>query len=256
LNEGEKIYDGNPAEAIQLFMQLHGAKRAESIRTMEVNEAKFAEDVVIRPMKLDMPVNIAKPNNWPAIEFFQNKSILGLQGKGKVELLRLAVLDDEGQPTLVFKQGDRMNIYCEFLLKKDIETPLVNVELRDKLNLLIHAKNAIQNRALLPSKAKRGDIVFYSQNIVLNIAPKRYVVNLYSIVLSSQANNQLVWKGPDDVKNRSKHLWRLDRAFAITVLPRYGEDIEILHGGLCDLPGESTLRIVSKGIRKKVKNRT
>jgi lipopolysaccharide transport system ATP-binding protein len=244
LNEGEKIFDGNPGEAIRLFMQLRGEKRADAIRKMELGETNMAQKAA-RPLRLTNAAGIINPQNWPPDDSFQYRLFPNLRGRNKADLLRLAVLNDAGEPSLVFKQGDRMNIYFEFRLKRDIETLLVNVEIRDRLNLLIHAKNAIQNQAALPAKVLRGDVVFYSQNIVLNIAPGTYVINLNSLVLPTQAKDRLEVKGYRTMKHPAMRLWRLDRAFAIVVQPRYGEDIEMMHGGLCNLPGESVFWVNS-----------
>lgn len=126
-----------------------------------------------------------------------------------------------------------------------MENPVVHVEIRDQFNLLIHSKNAIQNHASLPPKVSQGEVIFYRQSIVLNIAPGSYVINLKSLTLPAQANDHLEIKGYDIMTDHAVRLWRLDRAFAIVVQPRYGEDLEILHGGLCDLPGESVFWVES-----------
>jgi ABC-type polysaccharide/polyol phosphate transport system ATPase subunit len=237
LNEGQKIFDGNPGEAIRLFMQLRGEKRAAAIRNMEWGEAQVTERV-FRATQVSN-VTTLNPGHWPARELFQYQSFPKLQGKGRVEMLRLAVLNDQNEPTLVFKQGERINIYSEFQLKQDIESPLINVEIRDKFNLLIHAKNAIQNQTVLPERVSRGSRVLYYQNIVLNIAAGVYVVNLRGTILPSQGSDRLETRGYGTLAGNRTPLWKLDRAFAIVVEPRYGEDIEIPHGGLCNLPGES-----------------
>jgi hypothetical protein len=158
----------------------------------------------------------------------------------------LAVLNDQGEPVQVFKQGERLHIYCEFQLKEDIDTPVINVEIRDRLNLLVHSKNSIQNHTESPSVGLRGEIVHYHQSIVLNLSADNYVINLDCFSLPQNEGKPLEKTGFQALSAGSvNRLWRLDQAFAIAILPGYGEQAESLHGGLCDLPGEGRMQIGS-----------
>jgi muconolactone delta-isomerase len=50
------------------------------------------------------------------------------------------------------------------------------------------------------------------------------------------------------VKNENfDRVWRLAGAFAIAVLPAIGENLELLHGGLCDQPGSGVMQVISTG---------
>jgi lipopolysaccharide transport system ATP-binding protein len=245
LNEGEKLFDGKPDEAIRMYMQLRGEKRAEAVKKLEMGEEDI--ETLAPPAKRAKHSMVIRPQDWPPQKVFRYVDFPELRGKGKVEFQRLAVLNDQGKPAVSFKQGDRMHIYCEFRLKQDIEAPVMNVEIRDKFNLLLHAKNAIQNRAELPPAVSRGDMVHCYQNITLNIAPGNYVIHLNSTVLQAKSQSRLEKRGHRGLQGTVAHLWQLERAFAISVLPRHGEELEVLHGGLCDLPGESLIRVVSAG---------
>jgi lipopolysaccharide transport system ATP-binding protein len=246
LNEGEKIFDGKPDEAIRMYMQLRGEKRARAVTKLGMEEEEDVQ-MSVPPAKRAKRSMVVRPQDWPPRKVFRYVDFPELRGKGRVEFQRLAVLNDQGKPAVSFKQGDRMHIYCEFRLKQDIEAPVMNVEIRDTLNLLLHAKNAIQNRAELPPAVSRGDTVHYYQNITLNIAPGNYVIHLNSTVLQAKSQSRLEKRAHRGLQGTVAHLWQLERAFAISVLPRHGEELEVLHGGLCDLPGESLIRVVSAG---------
>jgi lipopolysaccharide transport system ATP-binding protein len=245
LNEGEKKFEGKPDEAIRLFMRLHGDKQAEAIQKEVVDEEDDGVQSPAQPEGWKKRSSIIpRPDNWPPEEVFHYTSFPELRGKGRVDFRRLAVLNDQGEPALVFKQGDRMHIYCEFCLKRDIEMPVMSVEVRDKFNLLVHAKNTIQNRAELPAAVARGEVVHSYQGVTLNLAPGNYIIHLYSTVLPGNAQDRLERKGHQNLANNTEHLWRLERAFAVSVQPRFDEDLEVLHGGLCDLPGESMVYVL------------
>jgi hypothetical protein len=40
------------------------------------------------------------------------------------------------------------------------------------------------------------------------------------------------------------HLCRVEQAGVFVVMPRYGERLKQLHGGLCDLPGSCQMQLV------------
>ena len=163
-------------------------------------------------------------------------------------MMRLAVLNYQGQPESMFKHGDRLNTYCEFQLKHDIEMPVLTAEIRDPLNLLVHAKSSIQNRTKSPGAVTRGDVVRYRQTITLGVAPGNYVFNLECTTVPGGDSLTLEKLGHTAAKGEVTRVWRLDGAFAISVSPRHGEELELLHGGLCDLPGEAQMQVIPVGM--------
>lgn len=248
LNEGEKVFDGQPDEAIRLYMQLRGEKRAEAVKKLWMEDEEEVLALSPFPEKRTKPVSTIRPQNWPSDDVFKHKSFPEFRGRGKVDFHRLAVLNDKGDPTLLFKQGDRMHVYCEFSVKQDIDSPVLNIEIRDKFNLLVHAKNTIQNRAVIPNSVSRGGVVHCYQSITLNIAPGNYVINLSCINFLQNSQNYSEKNSHHDFREVTPILWRLDRAFAVAVQLRHGEDFELLHGGLCDLPGESMVQVIFEGM--------
>ena len=162
-------------------------------------------------------------------------------------MMRMAVLNENGEPTLVFKQGERLHIYCEFQMRQDINLPVINIEIRDKFNLLVHAKNTIQNHTPAPESVSRGDVIHYYQNITLGFAPGNYVINMECASVEKGKTIKSL-KSSSLVKNENfDRVWRLGGAFAIAVLPAIGENLELLHGGLCDQPGSGVMQVISTG---------
>lgn len=242
LNRGEKIFDGNPVEATHLYLQIRGEQRAETIKRLDMDEEGDSLDQ-IRAAYSSQQGEKDRPASWPAATLFKDVSFSSLvMGKARVGFLRLAVLNDRGEAASTFAQGDRLHLYCEFQLKQDIDTPVITVEIRDGLNLLVHSKSSIQNRAVAPESVLAGEVIRYHQIISLNIAPANYVFNLDCRALSKEEMAGIQKLGHLEAGER-KRVWRLDGAFAIAVQPRYGEDLEVLHGGLCNLPGEASFQI-------------
>lgn len=246
LNEGKKVFDGDPLEATRVYLQVRGEKRADAIKELEMDEeGEMFDQVAARPTFANQSgVEIS----WPSDDAFRFTSFSKLSGKARANLLRLAVLNDRGEPESMFKQGDRLHIYYEFQMKQDIEMPVLSAEIRDPLNLLVHAKSSIQNRTNAPSAVGRGDVVRYHQVIKLGIAPGNYVFNLECTTVPGGSSLTLEKLGHAAAKDEISRVWRLDGAFAISISPRHGEELELLHGGLCDLPGEGQMQVIPSSL--------
>lgn len=251
LNEGKKVFDGDPLEATRVYLQVRGEKRADAVKELELDEEGDVFDQVVQGSLTPPPADPSPAGAeipWPAADAFRFTSFAKVRGKARANLMRLAVLNDRSQPESVFKQGDRVHIYCEFQLKRDIEMPAFTIEIRDPRNLLVHAKSSIQNRTKSPNSVSRGDVVRYHQTIQLGIAPGNYVFNLECTSVSGGETLTLEKLGHAASKGEANRVWRLDGAFAISVSPRHGEELELLHGGLSDLPGEGHMQVVRAGM--------
>jgi lipopolysaccharide transport system ATP-binding protein len=241
LNNGEKIFDGENAEAIRQFLLVHGENRAKTIGRLVLDEEESLPS--LSSGQTDAPVSITELDAWPGDNAFKYNSFPKFRGKGKASLIRMAVMNDQGEPTLVFRQGERLHVYCEFQLKEDVAAPVVNVEIRDRLNLLVHSKNSAQNRAESPSAVSRSGVIRYHQVVTLNLAPDNYVFGLDCFSMPQKDGTPSKKPVFPVAAGNVNRLWRLEQAFAIAILPGYGAQSESLHGGLCDLPGESQMQL-------------
>ncbi|MDD2921818.1 MAG: ABC transporter ATP-binding protein [Anaerolineales bacterium] len=241
LNNGEKLFDGDPNTAVRMFMDLRGAQNAAAAQNV-VSIDQNSD--LANNWSVDKPKTDIRLEAWPPDEAFTLKSFPNLKGKGKINLTRMAVLNDQGQPALVFKQGDRLHLYVEFQLKKDIGMPIINFEIRDPYNLLIHSKSTIQDKTEAPRSVSHGNVVHYYQSVVLDLAPQNYVINLDCFSFSeSDHYTELERQDFGSLVQHMFRLFRLDGAFAIVVTPRFDERMILPYGGLCDLSSETRFQI-------------
>jgi len=248
LEKGEKIFDGDPGKAIRLYLQLRGEQKAKAIGDLQLDEEGSGLDIIPtiigQPAPQKGPIVMQQPPSfWPEDNLFLFRSFPKLRGKGRVNFTRMAVLNDKDKPTLTFEQGEKINIYCEFRLKRDVDVPVFNIEIRDRLNLLIHSKSSIQNGVKVPYLVPQGSVVHYSQSITLNITPGNYIVNISCSFLSKKEYQQLEKTGYRAAIKNMALVWRLDQAFAFGILARSGKKLDVVHGGLCDLPGNGQIQV-------------
>jgi hypothetical protein len=235
LDQGEKRYDGDTADAVRLFMDLRGAQRAKSVQSAVPRVVSVEQ---IMPILSESNIT-STMDGWPQSDAFMFTNFPHLRGRGKVDVTRMAILDDKGTPTTIFKQGERMHLYLEFRLKRDMSKPVINIEIKDSYNLLIHSKNSYQNNANAPFLLSQGSMVHYHQSIVLDLAPKNYVIDLDCFDLTDDIQTELDRPDFGELARRMTRLFRLNQAAAVSISPRFDNILVPPHGGLCNLAGES-----------------
>lgn len=237
LNKGSLIYDGETSKAINMFMHLRGERGIPELQDSLQEEIDEVE-LELGPSKSRLPINHISTNHneaaWPPDSAFTLHSFPKIKGKGRARLIRLAILNDAGEPNLIFRQGDQLHLYLEYELMMDIEMPVTRVEIRDKFNSLIHSKDSQQTNTKVPSSLSKGHIIRWHQTLKLNLAPNNYIFNieLFSMKSSSPSTQKIA-----KLSRQETRLSRLDQAFAIVLTHYNQENLDLLHGGLVDLPG-------------------
>lgn len=236
LNEGQVILDGAPIDAIRKFTQLRG--RAQAIAVADVVSQELLESGISHEEVAKYAAEFTDNQNgqsfWPPANVFQSSSAAGA---GAV-LTRFAVLDDKGNPSMVFKQGETMRLYFEFRLLRPIELPVAQVEIRDERNLLIHSRRSFQEDLKLPRSLPEGYLVRIHYNLRLDLAPQGYLFNLDLFTISPDKLDELAGQSYAESVRKLNRLCRADRFLAIHVMPQDDAKLEELYGGLVSLAGE------------------
>lgn len=99
-------------------------------------------------------------------------------GDGLVKCVRLAVTDEFDDTRQVFRQFEKLRIYAEFVVKEDLETPVVGFVIRTDRGVVIHGKNSGQCGTPVPARLSKGNTVRASFDIPLAFAAGEYVLDL------------------------------------------------------------------------------
>ena len=226
INQGQVAYDGDTATAINMFLMLRGERELPNLEKIVQEESN--EEFLFLPAKASTVTDISQ-QNWPAESVFTMRSFPKIKGQGRAHLLRLAVLNDMGEPSLVFKQGEKIHLFYEYELKEDINTPVTRIEIRDKFNLLLHSKDSVQARISAPANLPKGSVIRWHQSITLQLAPDNYIFNIELL----SANNTTA-----KLTHKNIQLSKLNQAFAIMLTQHNDENSIAPHGGLVDLPSK------------------
>ncbi len=235
LHEGAKIFQGRADEAVKKFVQARGTRTAKSAAlTVKPEDAPLD----LRQLKTGAP-----RFTWPTDEVFLITSLANRPDSRPARFIRAAVCDQHDQPCQVFRQGETAVFYYEFMVEQAIGAPIGSLEISNAYNLLLHSKTSLQHQIEVPAGAPGGSRVRVRQVVQMNLAPGDYVFSLGLLTLHPDLYANLANLSQQDLNEKTIWLNRVEQAGALVVTPGLGLGMAVLHGGLCDLPGECQIEV-------------
>lgn len=242
IHQGEKIFQGESAKAIATFMQL---KNYRARKLIDISFDEEYADLESGAQSEALSTTSEDSFPWPQDSVFKQDTFPSLMGKKRASLRRLALCNADGSPAATFRQGEQAFFFYEFELKTDIGLPIAGIRITDEHNLLIHSKNSLQNGANAPLLAKRGSLIRFRQSLSLNLAPGIYIFELELLTITPSDYKLLEKLTTEEYRQKLMRVCRIPQAGSFMVMERHGEQIKVRHGGLCDLPGESQIQVLS-----------
>lgn len=237
LHEGAKIFQGRADEAVKKFVQARGTRTAKNAAlTVKPEEANAPLD--LRQLKTGAP-----PFTWPPDEAFLITPPANRPDSRPARFIRVAVCDRHDQPCQVFRQGETAVFYYEFVVEQTIGAPIGSLEISNAYNLLLHSKTSLQHQIEVPVGAAAGSRVRFRQVVQMNLAPGEYTFTLGLLTLHPELYANLANLSQQDLNEKTVWLNRVEQAGALVVTPGLGLGMAVLHGGLCDLPGECQVQV-------------
>lgn len=237
LHRGRKIFQGEPRQGILQFYQLRQQQATSSPSKTAPKTATSSNSDV-------------KNFFWPTDENFvpieaPKADSAEAAASHAAELTRYALCDRAGQFNTVFQPGEQAYFCCEFKLTEHIDVPIAMVTITNKFNVIVHGQGSHQQKAIAPPAVAPGDTVRFCRSISLNIAPGQYVL---SFALCSLAPNLYACLGELPWAEINQHL-KICRVYDQVSTFRIKSEITgPAHYGLCNLPGESKLQVVSGAV--------
>jgi hypothetical protein len=132
---------------------------------------------------------VTSPTSWPPIEAFRGQAFSELASDGAARCVGLVICGEDGRPSRSFFQGASVDIYCEFQVDAELETPIARIELYDAAGQLVHGRTSAQLEAAPPETVAVGSRLQVRFVIGLELGPGRYslTVGLSSVDPESYA---------------------------------------------------------------------
>lgn len=235
LDRGNVIFEGESSEAVKRYYLIE-----QGDRTKALNYISTAELVIKQNDKTDIQhFNFCNEDFWPAPEAFFDLSQVAEVSNGWARCTGVALCNSKGEPCRVFQQGEQASFYYEFEILHDIEVPIGGLVIYNDKNVIVHGKSTLEYGSEVPSCVTQGSKLRFRQDIFLEIAVGEYTfeVGLSNFLRSDFEDRSFLLHY--ELAGKEVRLCHLPIAGSFTVIPRKkGKPVQLLHHGLCNLPGD------------------
>ncbi len=185
---------------------------------------------------------------WPAPESFFEISRLVQISNQWARCTAVALCDRDHLPRQTFEQGESAYFFYEFELHHDIEVPIAGVVLQNERGVIAHGKGTLEYGTPVPRAVAAGHRVRVTQAIRLDLAVGEYTFEVGLATIKDDDHSQAARLPHTELGARIVRLCHLLAAGRFTVMFRTaGRPVQLLHHGVADLPGESTVSVVPGG---------
>lgn len=242
LDQGRVVFLGNPGEAVSYYSRLSRIKPSPSSKPDNTTSWNGAvkQPVSNLKQKESQPV----PPSWPTNDVFIDLSRATVGGGKLARCLAVAVTDEQGQAARLFEQGEWLYLFAEFeILADGLGVPVNTYAIVNERNLLIHNKSTLQQMSVGPEQISVvGSRLRYVQKVKLDLMPGEYSLKLNLAALNIQTNEKVESLSLEALRQQTNYLVHLDK-FASFTITRRRQGLELLHYGICNLPGECWLNV-------------
>jgi lipopolysaccharide transport system ATP-binding protein len=239
LDKGQKLFDGDSQQGIQLYLQRkHTTKTTHTILMDDLPERSRATSEVLF---------------WPADETFT--IITDSEKPCQARLVRFALCNEKGEACVHFKKGDIAYFCCEFQLHMAIGVPISRMMVTNQFNLFVHGKNSFYASKNVPCPGKVGDLLRLCQQITLGLKPGQYGLGIILSTLRPEDYDSLPRLSAEELSLKIVHIYRNDQVASLTILPDQAHPLQQSFCGICDLPGHVQFEIIAgrKNFYKNIK---
>jgi lipopolysaccharide transport system ATP-binding protein len=232
LDHGRVVFAGTGSQAVKRYYLVEQTERLASMSTLERQPSP--DDTSSQP-------SIA----WPQPESFFDISRLVQISNGWARCTAVALCGSDNAPRQTFEQGEYAHFFYEFELTHDIEVPIAGVVLQNERGVIAHGKGTLEYGTPVPKAVTAGNRVRVAQAIRLDLAVGEYTFEVGLAAMTEHDHSQAAKVPHAELGGRIVRLCHSPAAGRFTVKFRTaGRPVQLLHHGVADLPGESTVSVV------------
>lgn len=241
LDRGMLQFEGNASEAVKRYYLLEQQLRKESFSGKD-KAIKFNDSTTVSKQFQGIGDTL-----WtPSTDAYIDLSGIAAVSNGWARCTGVALCNDRGEPCRVFEQGERAFFYFEFVLLHDIEIPMAGVVIKNEKNIIVHGKSSLEYGSSVPLHSESGDRICFFQEIELRVASGEYTFDLGLSTMPEEVYRDRSVFQYAALRTRFLRLCHLSNVGSFTVvLRKRHEDVQLMHHGLCDLPGRCLVSLQS-----------
>lgn len=246
LNNGEMVYYGEPGDGIKKYFSIRPNKGIKVRATSTYDEDYVSEEYAdLENVEDTLLSDNLQSLVWPGDGDFKTEFLPENSNNSKANLIQLALYNEKGVQTNVFRQGEVAYFYYSYKIKKNAGVPISKLSILSARNLIIHSKDSIQLDAYHPKSLKKGNIIRYRQSVKMDIAPGNYIFNLTLSTLHPddfEKRDILTWL---EYKQKRASLISVKQAGVVVVIPREVGDLKRSRNSMCDLRGSMSVQLLT-----------
>ncbi len=240
-DRGSLNFAGNASEAVKRYYLIEQQLRKIGFSGRE-NIAKSDN----RTDNITQFENACDSLTHPPLESFIDISNIAAVSNGWARCTGVALCNERGEPCYIFEQGERAFFYFEFVLLHDIEVPMAGVVIKNEKNIIVHGKSSLEYGSSVPSHIRSGNRVCFLQEIELRVAAGEYTFDVGLSIMPEEAYANRSMFHYAALRTRFLRICSLSNVGSFTVILRSTyEDVQLMHHGLCDLPGRCSVSLKS-----------
>lgn len=232
LDHGKPIFIGSAVEATKLYY-LRNQPNHESLSV-----GGLSEDLP-KILEAKDPADVSRSNDfWPPDDIFQKTDNIQQINNDLGRLVRFCILNESGQVSVNFEQGEKAFFYSEFEVFKPIEVPLCGIVLQNSRGINVHGKGSLEYGSLAPRKILPGSYIRCCQTIEMSLEVGEYTFEIGFATLDAQSYDNL---------SLMDHQTLFAKIFRIAHAPNAGivsvsfrgqrQGSQLSHHGVADLAG-------------------
>lgn len=236
LDKGQNVYLGTAVEAV---------KRYYLLKQLSASSKKFLSQSAEFELKEFSGLEREDAFDWPSADAFLDISGITQISNKLAKCTGIALCNSDGQPCMVFQQGQKAKFFYEFEILEEIEVPIGGIEIINDKGIIVHGKNSLLHGTDGPVRVLKGQRIRFCQEIGLEIAPGEYTFNLGLATIDGGDYRHRSEFSNKELSARMHTLNVLTDVGVFSVIHRInGKPVQLLHFGLANLPGQFRIKLV------------
>jgi ABC-type glutathione transport system ATPase component len=240
LDQGNVVFAGSSSEAVKryyLLDQQHGMQTSSMPSKLPLNIDRDER-------QLETYQNNDDNFFWPVPHAFYDISRASHVSNGWAKCTGVALCNAAGEPCRNFQQGEQASFFFEFELLENIEVPVGGLVIFNEKNITVHAKNTIEYGTKVPTQVSKGSKLRFRQDISLELEIGTYTFEVGLATINSVDFKICSSYLHQDLIPLCIRLCHIPTAGTFSIVYRIkGEPVQLLHHGLCNLPGHANVSI-------------
>ena len=161
---------------------------------------------------------------------------------GRVKCTQIIVSDEKGDACQVFKQGEEIHFFHEWLVLEEISVPCGGIVFHTAEGVVVHGKNSFQYFGSLPERVEPGSLIRFHQKVKLDVAAGHYWFSVgFASASPEEYRKYYENKISHEVFSPTRHVKLNDVSSFVVTYPSSGQ---LSHHGICDLPGGGNFDVI------------